>query len=285
MNTQPCPGLSLEYFPPKSESGVEQLNKTRTQLAALCPEFCSVTFGAGGSTRQGTLDTVLAIREQGLNGAPHLSGIGASEQQIREIIEQYRGHGINKIIALRGDLPSGTVESGAFRYAAELVAFIRETTGDWFEIGVAAYPEAHPQSHNYDQDILHFKAKVDAGAHLAITQYFFNPDAYFHFVDSCRKLNINIPIIPGIMPILGFSRLQRFSELCGTEIPRWVTRRMESYGDDMASVRAFGLDVVTAMCERLLSQGAPGLHFYTMNRASLTTEICQRLYGKRPATT
>ncbi len=284
MNTPFCCGLSFEYFPPKSESGAEQLKQTRLRLATLRPEFCSVTFGAGGSTRQGTLDTVLAIREQGLNGAPHISCIGTSKQQIRETIESYRGHGITSVVALRGDLPSGTMESGAFRYAAELVAFIREVSGDWFKIGVAAYPEAHPQSRNYEQDVRHFKSKVDAGANLAITQYFFNPDAYFHFVDCCQKINIDIPIIPGIMPILGFSRLQRFSELCGAEIPRWITRRMESYGDDVDSIRAFGLDVVTRMCERLLDHDAPGLHFYTMNRASLTMEICHRLSGRLPAT-
>lgn len=280
VNTPPFPGFSVEFFPPKCDDGKEKLKATCQELATLQPEFCSVTFGAGGSTRQGTLDTVLSIRESGIQSAPHLSGVGATRAQIRDIIEGYRSHGIRHIVALRGDLPSGTGDSGAFRYASELVAYIRDISGDWFHIDVAAYPEAHPQSHNYDTDVRHFKAKIDAGANSAITQYFFNAEAYFHFIDRCTTIGVTAPIVPGIMPISGFSRLQRFSEMCGAEIPRWISRQMESYGDDVASIRAFGLDVITTMCERLLDGGAPGLHFYTMNRASLTMEICRRLQGK-----
>jgi methylenetetrahydrofolate reductase (NADPH) len=281
VNTRTLSGLSFEFFPPKSDEGVEKLNVTRRKLALLNPDFCSVTFGAGGSTRQGTLDTVLAIRKDGLRGAPHLSSVGATKKQIREIIDVYRDYDIHHIVVLRGDMPSGTGDSGNFHYASELVAYIREISGDWFHIDVAAYPEAHPQSHSYDLDVRHFKTKIDAGANSAITQYFFNADAYFHFIDRCAAIGANVPIVPGIMPIFNFSRLQRFSEMCGAEIPRWLALQMESYSDDAASIRAFGLDVITALCERLLAGGAPGLHFYTMNRASLTTEICHRLQGKR----
>ncbi len=271
------PVFSLEFFPPKSPEGVDKLAQARQALRRLQPAFCSVTFGAGGSTRQGTLDTVLDIRRDGLNATPHLSCIGATEAQIRDIIDHYRVHDIPHLVALRGDLPSGTFDGGAFRHAAELVAFVRDVSGDWFHIDVAAYPEVHPQARSAGDDLRHFKHKIDAGADSAITQYFYNADAYWHFVDGCAALGITVPIVPGIMPIMSFSRLARFSEMCGAEIPRWIRRRMEGYGDDPDSIRAFGLDVVTDLCARLLERGAPGLHFYTMNQSELTLEICRRL--------
>jgi methylenetetrahydrofolate reductase (NADPH) len=269
--------LSLEFFPPRTPEGVEKLRAARRQLAQLRPAFCSVTFGAGGSTREGTLATVLEIRGEGGNAAPHLSCIGSSAQSIRAVLAQYRESGIRHLVALRGDLPSGTADAGEFRYASELVAFIRKETGDWFHIDVAAYPEVHPQARTAQDDLAAFKRKVDAGANSAITQYFFNPDAYWHFVDAAAAQGVDVPIVPGIMPIGSFTKLARFSDACGAEIPRWIRRRLESYGDDVASIRAFGLDVVTELCEGLLARGAPGLHFYTLNQASLTTTIWQRL--------
>jgi methylenetetrahydrofolate reductase (NADH) len=268
---------SLEFFPPKTEEGVAKLRAARREFAALKPAFCSVTFGAGGSTREGTLAAVLEIRADGMEGAPHLSCIGGTRESIRQVLEEYRGHAIRHIVALRGDLPSGSVDAGDFRYANELVRFIRETTGDWFHIDVAAYPEFHPQSRNPDDDLASFERKVEAGANSAITQYFFNPDAYWSFVDACAARGISVPIVPGIMPISSFTKLARFSDACGAEIPRWIRRRLEGFGDDAASIRAFGLDVVTRMCAALIERGAPGLHFYTLNQAALTVSIWRNL--------
>jgi methylenetetrahydrofolate reductase (NADH) len=268
---------SVEFFPPKTPEGVERLRATRRALAELRPAFCSVTFGAGGSTREGTLETVLEIRNEGLPAAPHISCIGTTRESVRDVLAQYKGHGIRHLVALRGDLPSGSVDAGDFHYASELVAFIRAETGDWFHIDVAAYPEYHPQARTPHDDLANFKRKIDAGADSAITQYFFNADAYWNFVDASRALAVDVPIVPGIMPIGSFTKLARFSDACGAEIPRWIRRRLESYGDDTASIRAFGLDVVTKLCADLLQGGAPGLHFYTLNQAALTTTIWQRL--------
>ncbi|OYY95357.1 MAG: methylenetetrahydrofolate reductase [NAD(P)H] [Hydrogenophilales bacterium 28-61-23] len=269
--------FSLEFFPPKTPEGMDKLRETRAQLALLKPEFFSVTFGAGGSTRDRTLETVLDIQAAGLAAAPHLSCVASTRESISEILETYRANGIRHIVALRGDLPSGMAEPGEFRYANELVSFIRQETGDWFQIEVAAYPETHPQARSYRDDLLNFKRKAEAGANAAITQYFFNPDAYFNFVDDCAALGVTLPIVPGIMPISNFSQLSRFSAMCGAEIPRWLSRKMESYMDDTASIKAFGLDYVTGMCDKLLRGGAPGLHFYTLNHAGLTSTIWHRL--------
>lgn len=269
--------FSFEFFPPKTPEGIEKLRVVRKQLAQLKPEFFSVTFGAGGSTQDRTLETVLEIQADGSNAAPHLSCIGSTQENIRAILQKYRASGIKHIVALRGDLPSGTYGTGEFRYANELVEFIRKETGDQFQIEVAAYPEFHPQARSAQENLQHFKQKVDAGANAAITQYFFNADAYFNFIDECQAMNIAIPIVPGIMPINNFSQLARFSDACGAEIPRWLRLKMQSYGDDVASIRAFGLDVICALCDRLLSQGAPGLHFYTLNQAGTTSTIWQRL--------
>ena len=268
---------SLEFFPPRTPEGVEKLRAARRQLGQLKPAFCSVTFGAGGSTREGTLETVLEIRREGVAAAPHISCIGSTRENVVAVLDQYRNHGIRHLVALRGDMPSGTVDAGEFRYANELVTFIRETTGDWFHIDVAAYPEMHPQADSPGHDLANFKRKIDAGANAAITQYFFNADSYFRFVDECESAGIRVPIVPGIMPIASAAKLARFSDACGAEIPRWIRRRLEGYGDDVASIRAFGLDVVTDLCAKLVSRGAPGLHFYTLNQASLTTTIWQRL--------
>ncbi|MEP7209148.1 MAG: methylenetetrahydrofolate reductase [NAD(P)H] [Casimicrobiaceae bacterium] len=268
---------SCEFFPPKTDEGKEKLRTTWRQLAGLSPAFFSVTYGAGGSTREGTLDTVLRIRDEGLPAAPHLSCIGSTREGLREVLAQYRAHDIRHVVALRGDLPSGAAAAGDFRYASELVEFMRAESGDWFDIDVAAYPEVHPQARSAHEDLEAFRRKVDAGANSAITQYFFNPDAYWQFVDSCAAAGITIPVVPGIMPIGSFTRLARFSDACGAEIPRWIRKRLEGYGDDAGSIRAFGLDVVTELCARLLERGAPGLHFYTLNQASLTTTIWQRL--------
>ena len=268
---------SVEFYPPRSPEGVVKLRAARAQLAQLKPAFFSVTFGAGGSTREGTLDTVLEIRKEGLPAAPHISCIGASRETLRDVLEQYRGNGIRHLVALRGDLPSGSADAGEFRYASDLVAFIRAETGDWFHIDVAAYPEYHPQARNSDDDLANFERKVKAGADSAITQYFFNADAYWHFVDMCAARGINLPIVAGIMPILSATGLARFSDNCGAEIPRWIRRKLEGFGDDTASLRAFGLDVVTDLCAGLVEDGVPGLHFYTLNSAALTTTIWQRL--------
>jgi methylenetetrahydrofolate reductase (NADPH) len=269
---------SFEFFPPKTDAGAEKLRGTRTQLAKLKPRFFSVTFGAGGSTRERTFDTVCEIqRESGIEAAPHLSCVGSTRDSIREILDLYRSQNIRHIVALRGDLPSGMGLPGEFRYANELVAFIREETGDHFHIEVAAYPEFHPQAPGAEQDLDNFRRKVEAGADSAITQYFFNADAYFHFVGECEKRGLTLPIVPGIMPITNYTQLARFSDMCGAEIPRWIRKRLEGFGDDRESIRAFGEEVVTDLCRTLLDAGAPGLHFYTMNQAAPSTAIWNNL--------
>ena len=271
------PTFSFEFFPPQTQEGMEKLRAARKQLAQLNPKFFSVTFGAGGSTRDRTLEAVLEIQAEGHTAAPHLSCIGSTAENIQAMLERYRDQGIRHIVALRGDLPSGMAQAGEFRYANELVTFIRREFGDIFHIEVAAYPEYHPQSRSSQEDLQNFKRKVDSGANSAITQYFYNADAYFNFIEACEAEGICIPIVPGIMPINKFSQLARFSDTCGAEIPRWIRKRLESYGDDSASIRAFGLDVVTDLCDRLLKGGAPGLHFYTLNSAGLPSTIWQRL--------
>jgi len=275
--TPPKRDFSFEFFPPKTPEGMEKLRATRKQLAQLHPTFFSVTYGAGGSTREGTLATILEILGEGQPAAPHVSCVAATRETLREVIARYKEHGIRHIVALRGDLPSGLAVAGELRYASDLVRFIREETGDWFEIEVAAYPEYHPQARKPDQDLAAFKTKVEAGANGAITQYFYNADAYFHFVERARAAGIGIPIVPGIMPINNFSQLARFSDACGAEIPRWMRLKLEGYADDTASIKAFGLDVVTDLCDRLITGGAPGLHFYTLNQAGPTSTIWQRL--------
>jgi len=269
--------FSFEFFPPKTAEGKERLRASWKQLGQLQPKFFSCTFGAGGSTREGTLETVLEIRAAGFDAAPHLSCIASSRAELKAQLEKYQAHGIRHVVALRGDLPSGLASSGELRYANELVAFIRETTGDWFHIEVACYPEYHPQTRSAADEIRNFKRKIDAGANSAITQYFYNTDAYFRFVDDCEAAGIAIPIVPGIMPIGNFAQLARFSDACGAEIPRWLRFKLESYRDDTDSIRSCGLDVVTRLCDDLLTAGAPGLHFYTLNQAGLTTTIWQRL--------
>ena len=269
--------LSIEFFPPQTSEGMEKLRTTVSRLAVLRPEFFSVTYGAGGSTRERTLAAVMEIAAAGHAAAPHLSCIGSTRGGIRELLGTFRERGIRRLVALRGDLPSGMADAGEFRYAKELVAFIRAETGDHFHIEVAAYPEWHPQARSPREDLLNFKRKIDAGADSAITQYFYNADAYEHFVDQARALGVVVPIVPGIMPIGSFSKLARFSDACGAEIPRWMRRKFESFGDDADSIRAFGLDVVSELCMRLLERGAPGLHFYSMNQAGLTLELCRRL--------
>ena len=269
--------LSVEFFPPQTSEGADKLRATWARLAALKPAFFSVTFGAGGSTQDRTFETVEEIRAAGLPAAPHLSCIGSTQARVREILQRYRSVGIDRLVALRGDLPSGMADPGEFRHANELVEFVRRETGDWFHIEVAAYPEYHPQARTPHDDLANFKRKIDAGADGAITQFFFNPDAYGHFVAEARAAGITVPIVPGIMPIVSFSKLARFADTCGAEIPRWIRRKFESFGDDAASIRAFGLDVVTDLCRHLIALGAPGLHFYTLNQAGLTTEIVRRL--------
>ena len=270
--------FSFEFFPPKTEDLQRQLRTARGKLAKLKPGFFSVTFGAGGTTRELTLETALESREAtGIECAPHLSCIGSSREQIREILEVYKRNDIKRIVALRGDIPSGTVGPGELRYAAELVEFIRSETGSHFHVEVAAYPEFHPQSPNASAGIQHFKAKIDAGADGAITQYFYNAGAYYRFVEDCERLGITVPIVPGIMPITNYSQLMHFSEACGAEIPRWIRKRLEGFGDDRDSIRDFGADVVAAMCAELLDQGAPGLHIYTMNLAKPTLALFARL--------
>ncbi|MBU0602004.1 MAG: methylenetetrahydrofolate reductase [NAD(P)H] [Gammaproteobacteria bacterium] len=268
---------SVEFFPPATEEGAEKLRATRRQLRQLDPAFYSVTYGAGGTTRDRTLEAVLEMKAEGLNAAPHLSCIGSTRDSLRATLARYKSEGIHHMVALRGDLPSGLGDPGDFRYANELVEFVREETGDWFHIEVAAYPEVHPQARNADRDLENFVRKMKAGADSAITQYFYNADAYFAFVDDARAKGVDAPIFPGIMPIANFSKISRFSEACGAEIPRWMRRKFEGFGDDSASIRAYGLDVVTTLCERLLAAGAPGLHFYTLNQAGLTSTIWQRL--------
>ena len=269
--------FSFEFFPPQTPEGVEKLAATRKRLAPLKPEFFSVTFGAGGSTQDRTMDTIRQIKAEGYNAAPHLSCVGSTRENIRGILNTYKEMGIERIVALRGDLPSGMGSIGEFQYANELVSFIRAQTGDHFHIEVAAYPEFHPQAKSAQDDILNFKRKVAAGADSAITQYFYNADGYFRFVDACLKLGVSVPIVPGIMPIVKFAQLARFSDACGAEIPRWMRKTMESFGDDNESVQAFGLDVVTQLCEKLLAGGAPGLHVYTLNHPGPALEIWKRL--------
>ncbi len=269
--------ISIEFFPPQTPEGVDKLRAVRAKLADLKPSFFSVTFGAGGSTRERTFSVVKEIAAEGHQAAPHLSCIGSTRDNIREILADYRSAGIRRIVALRGDLPSGMAEAGEFRYANELVEFIRAETGDNFALEVAAYPEWHPQARSPKDDLEAFARKVKAGANSAITQYFYNADAYFHFVDEARALGVDIPIVPGIMPIASFSKLARFSDACGADLPRWMRKKFESFGDDSDAIKAFGLDVVTELCQRLLAGGAPGLHFYSMNQSALTIEICRRL--------
>jgi methylenetetrahydrofolate reductase (NADPH) len=272
--------FSIEFYPPKTAEGAEKLRVARGKLATLNPKYFSVTFGAGGSTQQGTLDTVLEMIKEGHVAAPHLSCIGGSRESIREILAQFRQHGIRRLVALRGDLPSGYGGGSELRYASDLVEFIRAETGDWFHIEVAAYPEMHPQARSPQDDLQNFARKVAAGANAAITQYFYNADAYFQFVDQARKLGVDVPIVAGIMPITNYTQLMRFSDMCGAEIPRWVRLKLASFGDDSASIKAFGLDVVTELCARLLDGGAPGLHFYSMNQAGPTTALWERLAGR-----
>jgi methylenetetrahydrofolate reductase (NADPH) len=274
MNTN---AYSFEFFPPKTAEGMATLRDARAELAKFNPEFFSVTFGAGGSTRDRTMETVLDIQQQGLAAAPHISCISSSKEEIRGLLQAYQASGIKRLVALRGDLPSGEVSAGDFRYASELVAFIRAETGQHFHIEVAAYPEFHPEAKSPAADVLNLKRKIDAGANSAITQYFYNADAYFHFIDQCAAAGINVPIVPGIMPIYNITQLARFSNVCGAEIPRWLRLRLEEYGDDMPSLRAFGIDVVTDLCETLRVFGAPSLHFYTLNRAGVISNIIGNL--------
>ena len=269
--------FSFEFFPPRTAEGKDKLRTTWQTLAKLKPRFFSCTYGAGGSTREGTLETVLDIRTAGHEAAPHISCVASTRDDVAAQLERYKTNGIKHIVALRGDLPSGLGASGEFRYANELVSFIRQRTGDWFHIEVACYPEYHPQTRWARDELVAFKRKVEAGANAAITQYFYNVDAYFRFVDEARKSGITVPIVPGIMPIGNFSQLARFSEACGAEIPRWMRIKLEGYHDDTTAIRAFGLDVVTDLCRRLLEGGAPGLHFYTLNQSALSAEIWKRL--------
>lgn len=270
--------FSFEFFPPKSDEASAKLHETIGKLAALNPSFCSVTFGAGGSTREKTFETVVDIQQStGIPAAPHVSCIASTRQNIREVLQAYRDNGIRRIVALRGDMPSGMMSAGELRYANELVEFIRAETGDHFHIEVAAYPEVHPQATNAEADLRNFKRKVDAGANSVITQYFYTAEAYFRFIDDCEKLGINIPIVPGIMPITNYTQLSRFSEACGAEIPRWVRKRLEVFGDDRDAIRAFGLEVVSDLCRRLLEQGSPGLHFYTLNQSEACLAIWENL--------
>jgi methylenetetrahydrofolate reductase (NADPH) len=272
-----APQLSFEFYPPKTPEGATNLLAVQQQLGQCSPEFFSVTFGAGGSTRDKTFETVLQIKNQGVAAAPHLSCVASTKENIRAILNDYRQHDIRKIVALRGDLPSGTLSAGEFRYANELVSFIRQETGDYFDIHVAAYPEVHPQATNGVVDFKNFQRKVDSGANAAITQYFYNVEAYFEFVNQCEKAGITIPIAAGIMPISQYSQLFRFSEMCGADIPRWMRKRLESFGDDRQSVQAFGVEVVTRLCQQLIDGGATNLHFYTMNQSTLTLAILNNL--------
>ena len=269
--------ISFEFFPPKTPEGANKLRLTRKALYAHEPEFCSVTFGAGGSTQEGTFGTVREILEEGVNAACHFSCVGATKGSVRHLLGTLRAMGVKRLVALRGDLPSGYGMGGEFLYASDLVAFIRDETGDAFHIEVAAYPEIHPQARSADADLAAFVTKIKAGANSAITQYFFNADAYFRFVDDARRLGADVPVVPGIMPITSSTQLMRFSDACGAEIPRWIRLRLQGFGDDTASIKSFGLDVMTALCEQLCKAGAPGIHFYTMNQAAASTEIIRRL--------
>ena len=269
--------ISFEFFPPKTAEGVEKLRETRKELAQFNPEFFSVTFGAGGSTRDRTMETVLEIQREGFQAAPHISCISSSKAEISDLLQTYQAQAIRRLVALRGDVPSGEVSAGDFRYASELVEFIRAETGSHFHIEVAAYPEFHPKAKTPAADLQNLKRKMDAGANSAITQYFYNADAYFRFVDQCGDLGITIPIVPGIMPIYNITQLACFSSICGAEIPRWLKLRLEEYGDDMASLRALGVDVVSELCEVLLAGGAPSLHFYTLNQSAAIAAIINNI--------
>ena len=269
--------ISFEFFPPKTPEGAAKLRVTRQALYAFKPEFCSVTFGAGGSTQEGTFGTVGEILEEGVDAASHFSCVGATKDTVRQQLATLRAMGVKRLVALRGDLPSGYGAGGEFHYASDLVAFIRAETGNAFHIEVAAYPEIHPQAKSAEADLQAYVTKVKAGANSAITQYFFNADAYFRFVDDSAKLGADVPVVPGIMPITSSTQLMRFSDACGAEIPRWIRLRLQGYGDDTASIKSFGLDVITDLCEQLRTAGVPGIHFYTMNQAAATTEIIQRL--------
>ncbi len=275
MNT-PCP-ISFEFFPPKTPEGADKLRQVRQELYSLKPQFFSVTYGAGGSTQDGTLQQVQAILSDGFDAAPHFSCIGATRDSVRVQLQQFKQAGIRRMVALRGDLPSGHGTFGEFRYASDLVAFIREETGDHFHIEVGCYPEVHPQAKSPEADLNAYVTKVHAGANAAITQYFYNSDAYFRFLEETHKLGADIPVVPGIMPIISSTQLMRFSDACGAEIPRWIRLRLQSFGDDTASIKAFGLDVVTDLCDQLRAGGAPGLHFYTMNQSAAVKAICSNL--------
>jgi len=276
MNHKTVP-ISFEFFPPNTPVGDEKLKTVVQELGAMKPEFFSVTYGAGGSTREKTLNTVTAIAQAGFEAAPHLSCVGSTREGLKEILATYRAQKIRRLVALRGDLPSGTATAGEFRYATELVQFIRETQGRDWHVEVAAYPEYHPEQRYAKRDLQHYVDKVKAGADSAITQFFFNPDCYFHFVEETRRLGATVPVVPGIMPFHNYSKIAQFAARDGIEIPRWVALKMEGFMDDAASIRAFGLDVVTTLCEKLIAGGAPGIHFYTMNQSALTVELCKRL--------
>jgi methylenetetrahydrofolate reductase (NADPH) len=285
-HTQPLSsGISFEFFPPKTPEGQEKLRGVRRELAHFAPDFYSVTFGAGGSTREGTLKTITEMHRESVPAAPHLSCVGVSTAEMRDTLLGYRDLGVRRLVALRGDLPSGSGASlhGGFRYARDLVEFVRAETGDWFHIEVAAYPEAHPQARSPADDIANLVAKLAAGANSAITQYFYNADAYFRLVDDLRRAGVDAPIVAGVMPITNYTQLARFSDGCGAEIPRWIRQKLIAFGDDVASIKAFGLDVVTDLCDRLMAQGAPGLHFYTLNQAAASSAICERLGRRVPA--
>ena len=276
MNKVKLP-ISFEFFPPKTPEGAEKLRATRQRLYALKPEFCSVTFGAGGSTQAGTFATVSEILAEGFNAASHFSCVGATKQSVREQLAKLQAMGVKRLVALRGDSPSGYGIGGEFHYASDLVAFVRAETGDAFHIEVGAYPEVHPQAKSADDDLKAFAIKVKAGANSAITQYFFNSDAYYRFVDDAYKLGVDVPVVPGIMPITSSTQLMRFSDACGAEIPRWIRLRLQGFGDDTASIKSFGLDITTDLCDQLRNGGVPGIHFYSMNQAGPTLEICERL--------
>ena len=269
--------ISFEFFPPKTVDGIANLRETRVRLAQFKPDFFSVTFGAGGSTTDRTKESVFEIQAEGYQAAPHISCISSSKEEIRKLLTAYKAHNIKRLVTLRGDVPSGEVSVGDFKYANELVTFIRQETGDWFHLEVAAYPEFHPESLSAAKDMANFKRKIDAGANSAITQYFYNADAYFRFVESCQQAGITVPIVPGVMPIYNFTQLARFSGVCGAEIPRWLRLRLEAYADDMPSLRALGVDVVSNLCERLLAWGVPSLHFYTLNQSGVISNIINNI--------
>ena len=277
MTTASSHSISFEFFPPRTEAGDQKLQLVRDKLAARSPHFFSVTFGAGGSTRDKTFNTVSSVRQSGIDTAPHLSCVLSDRSAVRDMLHLYREEGIERIVALRGDMPSGSMGGGEFRYASDLISFIREETGDHFKLSAAAYPECHPQAENLERDVRYFVDKIKAGADMAITQYFFNADAYFHFVDRVRAHGVDVPIVPGIMPITNYTKLARFSEMCGADIPRWMRRQLASYGDDTASLQAFGHETVTRLCQQLIDGGAPGLHFYTLNQAEPSLDIIDEL--------